>query len=55
MDLLFGGPTRHMQWRQKRAYPPDGVPALTIDLPHHVETPYDGKKEADDFIEHNSV
>lgn len=49
MDSLFGGPTRHMQWRQKRTYPPNGVPTLAIDLPHHVETPYEGKKEADDF------
>ncbi|OWZ77992.1 quinate permease [Cryptococcus neoformans Bt85] len=55
MDSLFGGPTRHMQWRQKRTYPPNGVPTLAIDSPHHVETPYEGKKEADDFLEHSSV
>ncbi|TXT10599.1 hypothetical protein VHUM_02104 [Vanrija humicola] len=26
MDLLFSGPSRHMQFRQKKVFPPDGIP-----------------------------
>ncbi|KAL1408787.1 hypothetical protein Q8F55_005600 [Vanrija albida] len=26
MDALFAGPSRHMQFRQKKVFPPDGIP-----------------------------
>jgi hypothetical protein len=26
MELLFSGPVRHAAWRQKRIYPPYGMP-----------------------------
>ncbi|OCF31600.1 quinate permease [Kwoniella heveanensis BCC8398] len=56
MDELFGGPSRHSQWRQKKVYPPHGVPPLPLD-PHNngLETPHDHKKEAEDYLEHASV
>ena len=28
METLFSGPVRHAAWRQKKVYPPDGIPPL---------------------------
>ncbi|WVQ81724.1 hypothetical protein IAT38_003849 [Cryptococcus sp. DSM 104549] len=54
MDVLFGGPTRHMQWRQKSVYPPNGFPPVEV-LDHHTHDHDEMKKEEPDYLEHASA
>ncbi|CAK9780662.1 unnamed protein product [Cutaneotrichosporon oleaginosum] len=50
MAKLFGGPSRYCQWRQKKAWPPHGIPPPVTDdvVP---ESPQLGEKAEIDYLE----
>lgn len=37
MGPLFDGPSRYTQFRQKRVYPPDGIPRMVVDDSEAIE------------------
>lgn len=46
MGTLFGGATQYSQWRQKKVYPPHGVPRFPTDL-----VPDTDQKAEEEFVE----
>jgi len=53
MNVLFAGPVRHAAWRQKKVYPPDGMPPLPERLAQDIENIHgkEGGKDADERLE----
>ena len=54
METLFSGPVRHAAWRQKKVYPPDGLPPLPerVAAARREDGEGEGYKEDDKYIEH---
>lgn len=56
MGTLFGGPSKYCQWRQKKVFPPDGIPpiphAANERAAHDLQDKMDSEKDQVDHIEH---
>jgi hypothetical protein len=50
MEALFSGPIRHAAWRQKKIYPPYGMPPLPESLAAH-KADIVGEKEREEHYE----